>query len=77
MLTKVFPSPWGVNFWVTEEDSIGNSRVTCLSVKAKVVPPKPFCKPRYYTVHYPENKGIHTTIWDTVLETKVHTHAMS
>lgn len=41
MLTKVFPSPGGVNFWVTEEDSIGNSRVTCLSVRAKVVPSKP------------------------------------
>lgn len=76
MLTKVFPSPGGVNFWVTEEDSIGNSRVTCLSVRAKVVPPKPFCKPRYYTVHCLENKGIHTTIWHTVLETKVHTHTL-
>jgi len=38
MLTKVFPSPGGVNFWVTEEDSIGNSRVTCLDVNTKVVP---------------------------------------
>ncbi len=74
MLTKVFPSPGGVNFWVTEEDSIGNSRVTCLSVRAKVVPSKPPCKPKYYTVHTPGNKGIHTTIWYTVLETKVHTH---
>ena len=38
MLTKVFPSPGGVNFWVTEEDSIGNSWVTCLDVNTKVVP---------------------------------------
>lgn len=77
MLTKVFPSPGGVNFWVTEEDSIGNSRVTCLSVRAKVVPSKPFCKPRYYTAYIPGNKGVHTVIWYTVLETKVYTHAMS
>lgn len=32
MLTKVFPSPGGVNFCVTEEDSIGNRSVTCLNV---------------------------------------------
>lgn len=74
MLTKVFPSPGGVNFCVTQEDSIGNRSVTCLNVNTKVVPSKPFCKPKHYTVHHPENKGTHATIWDTILETKVHTH---
>lgn len=76
MLTKVFPSPGGVNFGSNIGDTIGNKSGTCLSVNTWVVPPKLPCKPKYYTTGTLENKGIHPTIWHTILETKVYTHAL-